>query len=185
MNRLRLNRPGTKLSMVGLKGMMTLEISPDVKKPLTVWQEFSKENRAVMIYPGQNSQNMIIQIPNSNAIRLVDGLLNHLASVEGNHKPGTEYGEFDHFISSLCDDKILVSKGLGSVSVVDTKSMQELGEVKNFFEFEGQITRPFAAASNRDFTKVVGASLTEENQYCLHYFEFEKGINSETKVTHQ
>jgi len=37
MNRLRLNRPGTKLSMVGLKGMMTLEITQDLKKPLTAW----------------------------------------------------------------------------------------------------------------------------------------------------
>lgn len=63
---------------------------------------------------------MLIQVPNSNTVKLVDGLLNTLNSIEGNYKAGTEYGEFDHFISSLCDDKILISKGLGSISVVDT-----------------------------------------------------------------
>jgi hypothetical protein len=41
--------------------------------------------------------------------------------------------------------------------------MQELGEVNHFFEFDGQNTRPFAAASDKFFTKVLGASLTEDN----------------------
>jgi hypothetical protein len=106
-----------------------------------------------------------------------------ISSLEGNFKAGTEYGEFDHFVSSLCNSQILVSKGLASLSLVDKTTLKELGEISNFFSFEGKATRPFAAVSNKNFTKILGASLTEDNKYCLHYLQLVGPLNGNfTKV---
>lgn len=184
-NRLRLNKPGTQLFLSGLKGTLSFDLTEDKTNPLELAEEFSQNSRGVMLYPGNIGGNMILQTPNSNNLRLMDKKFNDLQQIEGNFKPGTEYGEFDHFISSLCDTHILVSKGLGSISIIDTNSHQEIGEIKEFFTFEGQITRPFAAVSNKNFTKILGASLTDDNLYCLHYMELSAPLNGDFTVLDQ
>lgn len=182
-NRLRLNKPGTQLLLTGLKGSITFDVTEDIEEPLKIREEYRSDARGVMLYTGDHAENMIIQTPNSNNLRLVDKHLDEIKMIKGNFKPGTEYGEFDHFISSMCDTHILVSKGLGSVSLVDTTSLREIGEIEHFFELNGKPTRPFATISNQDFTKILGASLTEDNQYCLHYLELNAPLDGDfTKV---
>jgi hypothetical protein len=68
-----LNKQATILWLSGLKGSMGLKIcSTDPINPLSICREFSKDARGVMIYSGDQAQNMIIQTPNSNCLRLVD-----------------------------------------------------------------------------------------------------------------
>lgn len=85
-----LNSIGNKLYLTGLKGTTIFSVGRD---SLETFYGLNSNFRSTMIgkYPEEN--NMIIQEPNSNDLKLCNQDLNEIKRLKGNFKEAT--GEFD------------------------------------------------------------------------------------------
>lgn len=66
---------------------------------------------------------------------------------------------------------MLWSQGLGAMSVIDRRNFRTVNTIPDFWMYTTGLARPFAACSNREASKILGASIDKNGDYIIHYYE--------------
>lgn len=72
---------------------------------------------------------------------------------------------------------MLWSQGIGALSVVDRRNFRTVNTIPDYWVHDTGACRPFAGVSNKDASKILGASIDKNGDYVIHYYE----TNGETE----
>lgn len=128
----------------------------------------------------RNSQNhMLSQQPGKNDLYCFDDNGIERERIPGKPDPSPADESFCHYRHSLDDRYILWRNGNKDLEVFDCESMKNDETISGFWHYRGQPTKPVAAISDREVSRILAVSQIDLNNQAIHYLEkdFKTGVD--------
>ena len=77
---------------------------------------------------------------------------------------------------------MLVRAGMSHLYLIDMMSFKLEEKIKGFWLYEGNPTKPIAAAASLNADTIVGISQIEERKYVFHYYNQNIAFENKTKA---
>lgn len=168
-----MNEESNRLYAAGDNGTHAIDVNGPNLKTTTVSRADKPSTTVEVVRDGQ----VITQEPNTNQLELNDPNLTELKQIDGLFEDGKPVEDLHHYRHSLDHKYMLWRSGQDNLTVVDAEKFEAVEVIKQFWTYEKRSTMPVAAASNRRASKIVGTSQAGPDNYVVHYYEDQDGVN--------
>lgn len=151
--------------------------SIDVNGPILKENTFTRSDKPSTTLEMAKDGHVITQEPNTNQLELNDPQLSELKQIDGQFEPGKPLEDLHHYRHSLDRKYFLWRSGQDNLTILNKENFEAVDVIKQFWTFEKRSSMPVAAASNRKASKIIGTSQAGPENYVVHYYEDEPGVN--------
>lgn len=168
-----MNEEGNRLYAAGDNGSHVINVNgPNLKR-----SDLSRLDKRSTTVEVVNGNNVITQEPNTNQLELNDPNLTELKQIDGLFEDGRPAEDLHDYRHSLDHKYFLWRSGQDNLTIVDADKFEAVDVIKQFWTYEKRSTMPVCAASNRQASKIVGASQAGPDNYIIHYYEDDPPTN--------